>query len=164
LYKERLPELVSTNINGKYQLMSGKELDENLKSSWNSIIQQIERFKSADIYIISTPMWNFGVPYVLKHYIDVIFQPKYLFKYTENGPVGLTSGKLYIISTRGGDYSENSPAHSYDNLEPYLKTAFGFIGFTDITFVSSQPMDSAGEKIRELKIDETLKTIRDIKI
>jgi len=42
-------------------------------------------------------MWNFSVPFVLKHYIDVIMQPKYLFRYTEAGPEGFVKGKTNCV-------------------------------------------------------------------
>jgi FMN-dependent NADH-azoreductase len=163
LFREELPQLSVAKVGGKYILMSGKELTGNEKEAWKEIEEQIERFKSADAYLISTPMWNFGIPYVLKQYIDIIFQPRYLFAYTENGPEGLIKGKsLYIVTTRGGDYSPESPAHSYDQLEPYLKTAFGFIGFEDITFLNAQPMDAGGPELSQQKLAEAKEKARNI--
>ena len=112
-----------------------------------------ERFLSADAYLISTPMWNFGIPYTLKHYIDVILQPKYLFRYTEKGPEGLVKNKkMIVITSRGGDYSTEQ-MKAYDFEEPYLRTAFGFTGITDITFINAQPMDM-GPELQEQKIRE----------
>jgi FMN-dependent NADH-azoreductase len=35
--------------------------------------------------------------------------------------------------------------YSYDFQEPYLRSIFGFIGITDIQFISAQPMDIAPE-------------------
>jgi FMN-dependent NADH-azoreductase len=88
-------------------------------------------------------MWNFGVPYALKYYIDAIVQPNYLFRYNEQGqPEGLVKGKKMVcVTSRGGDYSENSPFRPYDFLEPYLRAIFGWIGITDVEFINAQPMD-----------------------
>lgn len=159
LFREELPALGLQRVNGKYELMSGMDLSENTKDSWARIIEHIERFKSADTYVISSPMWNFGIPWVLKTYLDVIVQPRFLFKYTESGPVGLAKGKVYIVSTRGGDYSEGSPYHSYDQMVPYLKTVLGFIGFKDISFISAQPMDALGAETRERKLQEAIQSL-----
>jgi len=41
-------------------------------------------------------------------------------------------------SSRGGVYSEGSPAALFDHQETYLKAAFGFLGITDITFVRAE--------------------------
>jgi FMN-dependent NADH-azoreductase len=98
-------------------------------------------------------MWNFGIPHVLKHYIDVIVQPKYLFRYAEKGAEGLVKGRsMAVITSRGGDYSEGSPFRPYDFQEPYLRAIFGFVGITDITFINAEPMDAAGPEVQAEKI------------
>ncbi len=154
--REKLPPLTAKAVNGKYVLLGGGELTGDLKLAWNEIVKHIERFLSADGYLLSVPMWNFSIPYYLKHYIDVIVQPKYLFRYTEKGPEGLVKNKkMVIITSRGGDYSPESPFHIYDNQEPYLRTVFGFIGITDITFINTQPMDALGLEVQKQKIEST---------
>ncbi|OGK10273.1 MAG: hypothetical protein A2W80_08310 [Candidatus Riflebacteria bacterium GWC2_50_8] len=55
---------------------------------------------AADIIIISVPMWNFGMPYRLKHYLDVIVQPRHLFCYTDNGLVGLAQVNTKFCSNQ----------------------------------------------------------------
>lgn len=143
LFKADLPAVAGDNIESKYKLMTGQELDHSHKSSWNAIETSIERFLDADLYLITTPMWNFGIPYALKYYIDAIVQPGYLFRYDDMGnPIGMVTGrKMIVVTSRGGDYSANSPLHSLDFVEPYLRTIFNFIGITDIHFINAQPMD-----------------------
>lgn len=153
LQKLRLPELAVKEVDGKYVLLSGKELSGELRTAWNKIIFEIERFLSADCYLISTPMWNFSVPYFLKHYLDVILQPKYLFRYTPNGPEGLVKDrKMVIITSRGGDYSLPDYA-KFDFLEPYLRFVFGFVGIKDISFINAQPMDM-GPELQKSRLEE----------
>lgn len=155
IYKEKLPALTPKMIDGKYILLTGRELTNELKEAWKDIEKTIERFLSADIYLISTPMWNFGIPYRLKHYIDIIIQPKYLFRYTDKGVEGLAKNKkMVVITSRGGDYSKDSPFHAYDFQEPYLRGIFGFVGITDITFINAQPMDAMGGEVQNKKIEE----------
>lgn len=152
--REKLPPMTVKAVNGKYMLLGGKDIPEDLKPAWNDIIKHIERFLSADGYVISSPMWNFSIPYYLKHYIDVILQPRYLFRYTDKGPEGLAKNKkMAVITSRGGDYSPDSPSRPYDFQEPYLKAVFGLAGITDITFINSQPMDALGPEIQKQKID-----------
>jgi FMN-dependent NADH-azoreductase len=159
LFGSPLPRFGAAEGEIKYSLMRG--IPAKGLAVWAPIEQHIRRFLRADIVIISTPMWNFWVPYVLKQYIDVIFQPGYLFQYTEKGPVGLAKGKkLIVVSTRGGDYGPDSPYKAMDQLEPYLRTVFGFAGITDMKFVSAQPMDAGGPKAAEKKLQEV---IRDLK-
>lgn len=143
LFKADLPAVAGENIENKYKLMTGQELDEHHKSSWDAIETNIKRFLDSDIYLLTVPMWNFGIPYALKYYIDAIVQPGYLFRYNERGiPEGLVIGKkMIIVTSRGGDYSPNGPLHSLDFVEPYLRTIFNFVGITDIHFINAQPMD-----------------------
>jgi len=153
LFKETIPSLTLKTVSGKYVLLAGKDLSGELKEAWRDIESHIARFLSADTYLISTPMWNFGIPYVLKHYIDIIVQPKYLFRYTDKGPEGLAKNKkMVIITSRGGDYSAGSPSHKYDHQEPYLRTVFNLAGITDITFINAQPMDALGQDVAEEQI------------
>ena len=160
VFAEKLPEMNITRVKGKYMLMSGQELSGDAVAAWEEIKAHIARFLAADIIVISTPMWNFGIPYRLKHYIDVVWQPGFIFKYTENGPVGLAAGrKVFVVSTRGGDYSAGTPAEPYDQITPYLKTVLGWAGITDLTFISGQPMDANTEDGREAKIKEAIASI-----
>lgn len=153
LSKEGLPSLTMKRVDGKYVLLGGKDLFGELKEAWEDIIAHIERFLSADAYLISTPMWNFSIPYILKQYIDIIVQPKYLFRYTQSGVEGLVKDrKMLVIASRGGDYT-SMQMKAFDFQEPYLRTIFGFVGITDIRFIVAQPMDM-GQETQQIRIKE----------
>ncbi len=134
-------------------LLEGKDLFGSLKEAWEEVLQHIQRFLSANVYLITTPMWNFSIPYMLKHYIDVIVQPKYLFQYTDHGVEGLAKNKkMVVISTHGGNYSTEE-MQDMNFLEPYLKAVFGFVGITDIQFITAEPTNK-GKELCEEKINE----------
>lgn len=153
LSKEGLPPLTIKRVDGKYVLLGGKDLFGEFKEAWEEIIAHIERFLSADAYLISTPMWNFSIPYALKQYIDIIVQPKYLFRYTKSGVEGLAKDKkMAVIASRGGDYSSEQ-MKGFDFQEPYLRAIFGFVGIVDINFIVAQPMDM-GQETQQAKIKE----------
>lgn len=142
LFQVKLPEVYGNTIDAKYALMAGGILEDQSKASWEEISKYSNEFLSYDAYLISCPMWNFTIPYKLKHYIDVIMQAGILFNFTANGVEGLASNKkMYCITSRGNDYSENSPMHQFDFQEPYLRAIFGLAGILDISFINSQPMD-----------------------
>jgi FMN-dependent NADH-azoreductase len=153
LFAHDLPSIVGDNIETKYSLLKGQPINESQQASWQQIEREIQQFLSMDVYLISTPMWNFSIPYVLKYYIDSIIQPGYLYRYNEQGqPVGLAlDKKMVCITSRGGDYREHSPYFAYDFQEPYLRSIFGFVGITDIRFINAQPMDITPE-LREAAI------------
>jgi FMN-dependent NADH-azoreductase len=142
LFRADLPAVAGSNIESKYALMTGQQIADSARDSWHEIERTIEQFLAADIYVLTVPMWNFSIPYALKYYIDAIVQPGYLFKYDESGqPVGLVTGrKMICVTSRGGDYSV-APMAALDHMVGYLRTIFGFVGITDLTFFNAQPMD-----------------------
>jgi FMN-dependent NADH-azoreductase len=117
----------------------GGPVDEALKADIAVGQAALEEFLATDIVVLGAPMYNLGVPSQLKAWIDRISVAGKTFSYGEHGPVGLCGGKkLIIASSRGGVYSEGSPAALYDHQETYLKAAFGFLGITDITFIRAE--------------------------
>ncbi|MEI7554058.1 NAD(P)H-dependent oxidoreductase [Candidatus Chlorohelix sp.] len=161
LFKTNLPSVSGSNIESKYMLMTGQHLDESAQTSWHQIEKSIEQFLDADVYLLTVPMWNFGIPYALKYYIDAIVQPGYLFRYNEEGrPEGMVKGKKMIcVTSRGGDYS-SGPLQAFDFVESYLRTIFGFVGITDMHFFNAQPMDVSLE-IRKVAYKKVIGEVRD---
>jgi FMN-dependent NADH-azoreductase len=93
-------------------------------------------------------MWNFGIPYKLKHYIDVIVQPGYTFSFSpEEGYKGLMTGKpIATIYARGGAYSPGTGAESYDLQKAYLEHILAFIGFGDFQTIFIEPTLASPER------------------
>ncbi|HLO42906.1 MAG TPA: NAD(P)H-dependent oxidoreductase [Leadbetterella sp.] len=146
LFKTKLPEVSLSASSTKYTLMTGGDVSESSKANWDEIISFSKGFLSYDYFLISSPMWNFTIPYVLKHYIDVILQAGVLFNFTETGVVGLAVNKKMIcITSRGSDYSQGSYMNQFDFQEPYLRAIFGMTGIYDINFINAQSMDMAPE-------------------
>ncbi len=144
IFTANLPDIFWGEVAAKYILMEGGVLNEESQQIWNRIVKYSEAFLNADIYLISSPMWNFSIPYKLKQYIDIIIQAGILFKFTEKGVEGLTKNKKMIcVTSRGSDYSVGSPMNQFDFQEPYLRAIFGFVGITDISFINVQPLDYA---------------------
>jgi FMN-dependent NADH-azoreductase len=143
LFQADLPAMAGTNIEAKYTLLSGQPIDPSHAESWAQIEREIARFQAADAYVISAPMWNFGVPYALKYYIDCIVQPGYTFRFNAQGyPEGMVIDKrMIVVSSSGSDYSVGSPMHALNFHEPYLRAILGFIGITDVSFVQGFAMD-----------------------
>lgn len=143
LFDYDLPAIAGDNIEAKYTLMYGRPIDKSHAQSWQQIESLIASFLAADAYIVTVPMWNLGVPYTLKYYIDCIVQPGYLFRYDEAGQVvPMVNGKkMLCVTSHGGDYSAGGHMAAYNFLEPYLRAIFGFVGVYDIEFISAQPMD-----------------------
>jgi FMN-dependent NADH-azoreductase len=96
----------------------------------------IAELLAADEVVISTPMYNFNVPAVLKAWIDHIVRLNKTFSFGPDGLKGLAAGKkVTIIIASGSDYAPGSPMEAYNVEGPYFRVILGFIGITDITIV-----------------------------
>jgi len=106
-----------------------------LLSLSDSLLAELEQ---ADEYVIGVPMHNFGVPSVLKLWIDQIARVGRTFSYGGGRPKGLIIGKkaTFIIAT-GGIYDTQTQMASFNFVEPYLRSVFGFLGVTDATFLTA---------------------------
>jgi FMN-dependent NADH-azoreductase len=60
------------------------------------------------------------------------------FSYADGKPKGLIVGKkaTFIIAT-GGTYDAQTQMASFNFVEPYLRSVFGFLGVTDVTFLTA---------------------------
>ncbi|MCU4166579.1 FMN-dependent NADH-azoreductase [Carboxylicivirga caseinilyticus] len=116
----------------------------------NPLLKFACQFAEADKYVIAEPIWNLGIPAILKAYIDSVAIGGITFRYTEKGPVGLCLNKKAInIITRGGDYSSEFKS-SLEMADKYLRNIFGFMGITDFTSIAVDRLDMITEDTEAL--------------
>jgi FMN-dependent NADH-azoreductase len=95
----------------------------------------IDELKRADVVVLGLPMYNFGIPSMLKAYFDHIARAGITFKYTDKGGVGLVTGKeVYVFAARGGLYA-GTPR---DTETPYVRDFLAFLGMSDVRFVYAE--------------------------
>jgi len=98
----------------------------------------IAELQIADLIVIASPMYNFGMSSTLKAWFDHVLRAGVTFRYTESGPEGLLKGKkAVVIESRGGLYSEG-PAAAMNAQESHIQTLLGFAGIDDVTFVRAE--------------------------
>src|ERR1700693_965391 len=122
--------------------------------------EMIAELLRADEYVIGVAMHNFSIPSVLKLWIDQVVRSGHTF---ESGPQGLLHGKkATILAASGGVYAAGTPASSMNFIDPYLKTIFGFIGVTDVKFVTAGGAAQVimGAVDRETFLKPTLEAVR----
>jgi len=115
----------------------------------------VAELKAADVLVIGAPIYNFSIPAVLKAWVDMIARARLTFRYTENGPEGLLTGKKAFVVVPSGGVPIGSPV---DFATPYLRQALAFIGITDVEFIGAQgadrgnhdALDTARARIAEL--------------
>lgn len=100
----------------------------------------VDELIAADVIAIGLPVYNFGVPAAMKAWIDQVARVGRTFNYTENGPVGKLAGKKAIVAYASGGTPLGA---EYDFASTYLRHVLGFIGITDVTFVTSEEQITA---------------------
>lgn len=158
LFEAPLPEFGRAAANGKYALLHGEKVADGDAAAWRKVEEMIERFRAAEKYVFAVPMWNFGIPYRLKHFLDLIIQPGYTFSYDpEKGYQGLLTGKkAFVAYAQGGEYSDRAGNASYDMQKPYFELALGFMGITNVVSVVVAPTLAGGPKLAAEKLDTAL--------
>lgn len=98
----------------------------------------IAELQTADEYVFGVPMHNFGVPSALKLWIDQIARAGKTFSYVDGKPEGLLKNKkaTFLIAS-GGIYDAGTVMASYNFVEPYLRSVFGFLGVTETAFINA---------------------------
>ena len=109
----------------KGSVAAGSQLTPTQQRAWDAIVPWAREFVAADEVVIAAPMWNFSLPYPVKHYLDVVVQPGLLFRYNAQGPHGLCGGKpLTLVTTRGSAYADLPQVNFQTN---YLRWLCEFI-------------------------------------
>jgi len=118
----------------------------------------IAELKDADAIAIGLPLYNFGVPSMLKAYFDHIARAGVTFRYTAQGPVGLLTGKkAYVFATRGGQYA-GSPL---DNQTAYVRQFLAFLGITDVEFVYAEGL-AIGPDVKKTALARAQRVVADL--
>jgi len=139
LAAEHLPHLDETTL----RAISGKEPAEaaRLKEAARRSDQLTDELLEADLLVIATPMWNFGIPSALKAWIDLVVRPGRTFLYSDGGVLGLAKGKRAILVLASGGVFTEGPWRRWDFVEPYLRQILGFIGIADVQTVRVEGMN-----------------------
>lgn len=142
LWQEPLPAFDGDKANAKLAIITGQDQTAPQRSAWDEILTIIDRFKAADIYVFAIPMWNGGIPYRLKQYIDIIHQPGLTFGLDPaSGYFGLLENKRAVLVYTSGAWGPEmpSPAYGVDHQSTYMRAWLGQAGVTDLAEIRYQP-------------------------
>lgn len=117
----------------------------------------IDEVEAADVIAIGAPMYNFSIPSTLKAWIDHVLRAGRTFRYTENGPQGLVTGKKVVLFLASGGVYSDGPYKPYDFQETYLRGVLGFIGLTDVTVVRAEGLAMGPEAAAKAVADAKAK-------
>jgi FMN-dependent NADH-azoreductase len=141
LWDGTLPAFGPDAAAAKMAVFAGEEPQGAPAEAWQAAIDTFRRFDAADRYVFSVPMWNAGVPYILKQFIDVVSQPGLVFGFDPAaGYRGLLQGKRAAVIYTSAVYGpERGPAFGADFQAPYVEDWLRWAGITDIGTVHFRP-------------------------
>lgn len=153
LYKEEIPLIDADVLSGWGKLGAGQSFDDLTPEESSKVArlsELVDQFVAADRYVFVSPLWNFGVPPMLKAYIDAVAVAGKTFRYTEVGPEGLMKGKKAVhIHATGGVYSE-APMDALDFSSRFLVAVLGFFGITVVETVPVEGMNQFPDRADEI--------------
>lgn len=140
---QAIPHVTEAYINAMYT--SADALTPDQKDVLKLSEELIAELKAADILVFGIPMYNFGVPSVFKAYIDQVVRAGVTFNPADYS--GLLPGKkLFVVTARGGGgYGDGEARAAYNQQDGQIRTAFSFMGITDIEFIHVENTSNTGE-------------------
>ncbi len=119
--------------------------------------QLVDELIAADVLVLGTPFYNFGMPAALKAWIDQIVRPGRTVDIDESNPLDPYVPKLadrprhaVILTARGGiGFGVGGELAHMNHLEPNLITALGFIGITQVHQIAIEGQEVGGELLAE---------------
>lgn len=130
-----LPQLDETWIGANFTPPDSRTAAQNAALALSDRL--VEELEAADTIVIGVPIYNFGIPAALKAWIDLVARAGRTFRYTENGPHGLLTGKRAVLAVASG----GTPAGSeIDFATTYMRHVLGFLGITEVEIVAADQL------------------------
>ncbi len=144
LWDGSLPPFGRDAVAAKMEAFAGAT---STAAGWRNAVAAFERFAAADYYLFSVPMWNAGIPYILKQLIDVISQPGLVFSFDPDaGYTGLVPGRPAVVVYTSAVYGPGRPpSFGSDFQAPYFDDWLRWAGFSTITSIAFRPNLAAAD-------------------
>lgn len=105
----------------------------------------IAEIEAAEAVVLSTPMYNFATPSVLKAWIDLVLRPGRTFRGTPRGKVGLLPDRpTFVIVACGGGFEDGA---QIDYVDPYLRYVFKTMGIFDLRILRLEELNRGPQKL-----------------
>ncbi|MEC3954077.1 NAD(P)H-dependent oxidoreductase [Nocardia sp. CDC153] len=165
LFDADLPDFGTHAAEAKLALFTGRDQTPEQLAAWERARVVFERFAAADLYVINLPIWNAGVPYIFKQWVDIVTQPGWTFTFDpQSGYSGLLTDKRAVTVYTSGVHQPGVPVQfGSDFATPFVEDWLNFVGIKDIaeirfapTVLTEKPeagFAAAQERARELAAD-----------
>lgn len=158
LWKDKIPAFDGNKAAAKMTFLGEGVLEGELKTAWDEVVEITDRFKSADEYLITVPMWNGGIPWALKQYIDTVTQADLTFGFGPDGYFPLLKDKKACLIYTSAVYGPGLPvSFGLDYQVSYMNWWLELIGVTtvhNVTLLSTAVRQSSLEQDRNLALEQ----------
>jgi FMN-dependent NADH-azoreductase len=163
LYRDRVSYLTAAAISAMTKHDQPETMNDEERAAWEEITGHLRQFCGADKYLVTAPMWNLGVPAVLKAYIDQIVQAGITFRYAGPGmAVGMLAGRrMVVVSSRGGVYSQPVMLE-FEMCVRFLRAIFGFIGIEVVGELVAEGLSLVGTPQQHELLEPVLRQAREL--
>ncbi|MGN6222199.1 FMN-dependent NADH-azoreductase [Pseudoxanthomonas sp.] len=150
-----LPEFDASMIAAKFAVLRAQNATAAQQAQWDRAVRVSQQFNRADVYVFSVPMWNYGLPYRLKHYIDIVTLPGQNWRWSRaEGYQPLLSGKrAFLMVSSAGDFSDGAITQYKDFQRPYLRQWLRFLGVEAAGEVALAPTLTDPERLARVRED-----------
>jgi FMN-dependent NADH-azoreductase len=141
LWDGLLPAFGPDGAGAKMRVFAGEAPEGAEEVAWHRAKLAFDRFAAADLYLFSIPMWNHGIPYITKQFIDVISQPGTVFSFDgETGYTGLVTGRAAVAIYTSAVYGlERGREFGNDFQKSYFDDWLRWAGFDDVSSIEFRP-------------------------
>ncbi|MBS1453061.1 FMN-dependent NADH-azoreductase [Victivallis lenta] len=141
------PRFGEAGAAAKFKAPRELELTPAEAREWRNAQSSFEQLREADRLVVSTPMWNFSMPYHLKQWIDRVMQSGWSFGMEPGkGYVPLLGGKKALFVCSCGGVYDTPEMQKLDHLRPYLRFWAEFNGL-DAAVVSLEGTNLDQERL-----------------
>ncbi|HAD86499.1 MAG TPA: ACP phosphodiesterase [Rhodospirillaceae bacterium] len=119
----------------------------------------IEEVEQADIILIATPMYNYGMPAALKAWVDQVVRVGKTFTFDlargDRPLEPIFSGKTLVLLTASGEFGfgRGELNEGADHLVPHLRTISKYLGADDIHHVGIEYQEFGDHRFDGSKAD-----------
>ncbi|WP_320671229.1 FMN-dependent NADH-azoreductase [Patulibacter defluvii] len=141
LFADPLPPFAAREATAKMAVIGGSVPTGVDAAAWERVLALGARVAAADALVLAAPMWNSGIPWALKLFVDTVTQPGVAFRFDpERGYVGLLGGRRAAVLATSHVYAPGVPAaFGVDHHVAYLEQWLTMCGFGPVDVVRLQP-------------------------
>ncbi len=148
-----LPDFDAAMIAAKFAVLRSQDATDAQRARWAKAVRLSEAFNHADCYVFSLPMWNYGIPYRLKHYIDIVTLPGQNWSWSKaDGYRPLLGDKrAVLVYSSAGDFSPEAANAYEDYQKPFMRQWLRFIGVEVVDEIAIAPTLTHPEHLAQVK-------------